>query len=115
MLTRLWTLREPISRAVRDRVVSVLGDFDFVRTLATRGASELAVSYRHSPIVAEDRPGLLYDMTRTLSAAGCNIEVVLIDTEAHKAIDVFYVTSDGHKPDAAQLDRLSDALQRACE
>jgi 2-polyprenyl-6-methoxyphenol hydroxylase-like FAD-dependent oxidoreductase len=58
MLTRLWTLREPISRAVRDRVVSVLGDFDFVRTLATRGASELAVSYRHSPIVAEDRPRL---------------------------------------------------------
>jgi hypothetical protein len=41
--------------------------------------------------------------------------VVLIDTEAHKAIDVFYVTSDGHKPEPAQLDKLGDALRRACE
>ena len=66
-------------------------------------------------LVAQDRPGLLYDLASAISSQGCNIEVVLIDTEAHKAIDVFYVTSDGHKPDAAQLDRLSDALQRACE
>jgi [protein-PII] uridylyltransferase len=43
-------------------------------------------------IVAEDRPGLLYDLARTISQEGCNIEVVLIDTEAHKALDVFYVS-----------------------
>src|SRR5207247_9201564 len=49
-------------------------------------------------IVAEDRPGLLYDLTSSISTAGCNIEVVLIDTEAHKALDVFYVTSAGKKP-----------------
>jgi [protein-PII] uridylyltransferase len=61
-------------------------------------------------IVAEDRPGLLYDLAETMSSQGCNIEVVLIDTEAHKAIDVFYVTAGGSKlpPDRQVL--LREAL-----
>jgi [protein-PII] uridylyltransferase len=65
-------------------------------------------------IVAQDRPGLLYDLAAAISAEGCNIEVVLIDTEAHKAIDVFYVTARGRKPDGEQLEKLSDTLRRAC-
>jgi [protein-PII] uridylyltransferase len=48
-------------------------------------------------IVAEDRPGLLYDLASTISSAGCSIDVVLIDTEAHKALDVFYITKNGSK------------------
>ncbi len=48
-------------------------------------------------IVAEDRPGLLYELADAMSTAGCSIEVVLIDTEAHKALDVFYVSKDGCK------------------
>jgi [protein-PII] uridylyltransferase len=48
-------------------------------------------------IITEDRPGLLYDLAATFSAAACNIDVVLIDTEGHKAIDVFYVAADGNK------------------
>jgi [protein-PII] uridylyltransferase len=48
-------------------------------------------------IVAEDRPGLLYDVATAISSNGGNIEVVLIDTQAHKAIDVFYVTANGAK------------------
>jgi [protein-PII] uridylyltransferase len=65
-------------------------------------------------IVAEDRPGLLYDLSRAIASAECNIEVVLIDTEAHKALDVFYVTADGGKLDPARSAKLQDALRAAC-
>jgi [protein-PII] uridylyltransferase len=61
-------------------------------------------------IVAEDRPGLLYDLARTMTEQGCNIEVVLIDTEAHKALDVFYVG----KIAAEAEERLKNALIAAC-
>jgi [protein-PII] uridylyltransferase len=43
-------------------------------------------------IIASDRPGLLYSLASAMSAGGCNIEVVLVDTQGRKAIDVFYVT-----------------------
>ena len=65
-------------------------------------------------IVAEDRPGLLYDLTSAISAAGCNIEVVLIDTEARKALDVFYVTSGGKKLSPEVEAMLRSNLQSAC-
>jgi UTP:GlnB (protein PII) uridylyltransferase len=65
-------------------------------------------------VVAQDRPGLLYDLTSAISSAGGNIEVVLIDTEAHKAIDVFYVTSGGKKLTAEQQAALKESLLQAC-
>jgi UTP:GlnB (protein PII) uridylyltransferase len=36
-------------------------------------------------IVAADRPGLLHDLARAISLAGCNSEVVLVDTRGHQA------------------------------
>jgi [protein-PII] uridylyltransferase len=62
--------------------------------------------------IGEDRPGLLYDLASTIAAFGCNIELVLIDTEAHKAIDVFYVTKLGGKLDPALQEDLADELKR---
>jgi [protein-PII] uridylyltransferase len=58
-------------------------------------------------IVTEDRPGLLYDLSAAFSSAGCNIDVVLIDTEGRKAIDVFYVAANGGK--------LNDGFQKDLE
>ncbi len=65
-------------------------------------------------IVAEDRPGLLYDLANAISLAGCNIEVVMIDTEAHKALDVFYVTHQGHKLGDDLQSELKSELLAAC-
>ena len=62
--------------------------------------------------VGEDRPGLLYDLASTMSAQGCDIEVVMIDTEAHKAIDVFYVTRNEAKLDEPMQARLQEELLR---
>lgn len=64
-------------------------------------------------IIAEDRPGLLHDLSRAISEAGCNIEVILIDTEAHKAIDVFYVTLDRGKLTPERSETLRKALMEA--
>lgn len=62
--------------------------------------------------VGEDRPGLLYDLTSAISTAGCNIELVLVDTEAHKAIDAFYITQAGGKLDEDLAQHLTEALKR---
>jgi [protein-PII] uridylyltransferase len=65
-------------------------------------------------IIAEDRPGLLYDLASTFSSAACNIDVVLIDTEGHKAIDVFYVASDRKKLNPELEKMLEKKLLAAC-
>ncbi|HSW48578.1 MAG TPA: hypothetical protein VLH09_00310, partial [Bryobacteraceae bacterium] len=63
---------------------------------------------------AEDRPGLLYDLTQAISLAGGDIGVVLIETEAHRAMDVFYVTVGGKKLSPDQQEALKTSLLKVC-
>jgi [protein-PII] uridylyltransferase len=63
-------------------------------------------------LIAQDRPGLLFDISSTLADHGCNIEVALIDTEGQRAIDVFYLTHGGAKLDPARQEAVGDALRR---
>jgi [protein-PII] uridylyltransferase len=64
-------------------------------------------------IVTQDAFGLLYRMASVLSGHGCNIEVALITTEGHRAIDVFYITRQGRKLSADLEGELERDLQRA--
>ena len=64
-------------------------------------------------LVTQDRPGLLYDIASVISKRGANIDVVLVDTEARKAIDVFYIQKDGKKLNDADAQELTDAIAEA--
>jgi [protein-PII] uridylyltransferase len=64
-------------------------------------------------VVAQDIPGLLRAISLALAERGCNIEVALVDTEGETAIDVFYITRDGAKLDAAEQKELKLSLLAA--
>lgn len=65
-------------------------------------------------VVAEDRVGLLYAVTAALHRAGVDVHAARIATEAHKAIDAFYVRRAGRKITApAEVAALEAALREA--
>jgi [protein-PII] uridylyltransferase len=65
-------------------------------------------------IKTEDRPGLLYSLATVFSSSACNIDVVLVDTKGHRAIDVFYVAHDGRKLTLEMQERLKEKLLAVC-
>ncbi len=48
-------------------------------------------------VEAQDRPALLYDLARTLSACGLDVFMSRIATRSGRALDSFYVTDRGEK------------------
>ena len=48
-------------------------------------------------IGAADRPGLLYDIARTFAENDCTIDVLIVETRAHRAFDTLYVQKGGHE------------------
>jgi [protein-PII] uridylyltransferase len=65
-------------------------------------------------IDTDDRPGLLYSLATVFSTNACNIDVVLVDTKGHRAIDVFYVAQDGRKLSEDTQARLREKLLAVC-
>ena len=66
-------------------------------------------------IIADDALGLLYRISRVISQNGCEIDLVLIATEGHRAIDVFHITKAGAKLSDADSLELSAHLQQMLE
>jgi [protein-PII] uridylyltransferase len=64
-------------------------------------------------ISAQDAFGLLYRVASVLASHGCNIEVALITTEGHRALDVFYITRQGRKLPADLEERLESDIGAA--
>ncbi len=64
-------------------------------------------------VYADDRVGLLYDITRTLSMLGLDISLAKISTKVDRAADVFYVQDKtGEKIyDEKRLRQVKDALR----
>lgn len=66
-------------------------------------------------VVAQDRTGLLFDLSSAFSRNSCDIEVVLIETQGRRAIDVFYIVGPGGKLSDAECANLINELRGACE
>ncbi|MDP8254476.1 MAG: [protein-PII] uridylyltransferase [Candidatus Alcyoniella australis] len=83
------------------------------------GSNDESVSHSLIQVQDLDRLGLLYDVTRTIFKNGANVYLAKVNTEAGRAVDAFYVDSEGSKLSAAKLDelcsRIRDVLTRAQE
>jgi [protein-PII] uridylyltransferase len=77
--------------------------------------NETSRRYTVVEIVTGDAPGLLYRISRAISDQGCDVDLVLISTEGHKAIDVLHVTKQGRKLDAPVQFALRQELVRTLE
>jgi len=76
---------------------------------------QLSRRYTIVEIVSDDALGLLYRISRMISQHGCEVDLVLISTEGHKAIDVFHITKGGAKLTDADERVLAADLQRMLE
>jgi [protein-PII] uridylyltransferase len=66
-------------------------------------------------IIAADALGLLYRISRVMSLNGCDVDLVLIATEGHRAIDVFHITKAGRKLSEPEQLELTAGLHRMLE
>jgi len=67
------------------------------RAPGVRIANDESDFYTVIDVTADDRPALLYDITRTLSHFGLDVVMARISTRADQVTDAFYVTDNGHK------------------
>lgn len=63
-------------------------------------------------IGAPDRQGLLYDIARTVAEQGASIDVLMVETRAHRAFDTLYLQKKGTElDDVAQAELVAALLK----
>jgi [protein-PII] uridylyltransferase len=129
---RVDTTRERAADVLDDLLASAMGQRDVaasVKRLASRiplvaprfpdrevrcwraGGNGTSAELR---IQCPDRPGLLHDLSRALSVAGCDLRQVRVATLGPRALDAFHVSLDGRAPEPGEeTDRLLAALEAA--
>jgi [protein-PII] uridylyltransferase len=67
-------------------------------------------------VFTEDRPGVLYDIARTLHEQGLDIHRSKVGVEADRVADIFYVRDKATNEkilDGQRLEEIATALKRA--
>jgi [protein-PII] uridylyltransferase len=77
--------------------------------------NESSRRYTIVEIIAENALGLLYRVSRAMSESGCDVDLVLINTEGQRAVDVFHLTRAGAKLTPAEQQILTANVQRVLE
>ncbi len=87
-----------------------IGHESFIKVDIDNAASDRATIIE---VTAMDRPGLLYDITRSIFKHGLNIVLTKIATDGARATDIFYVRDDSGKKvvDFDRLDLIKNRLR----
>ena len=101
VLTDRRSLREMLKQKEASPLVLKMGQLEPVVYFEDEKEREITLL----EIISPDKPGLLYSIGSILSSCDCDIELLLINTEGEKAVDVFYIRhNNGILPDNVKME-----------
>ena len=101
VLTDRRSLREMLKQKEASPLVLKMGQLEPVVYFEDEKEREVTLL----EIISPDKPGLLYSIGSILSSCDCDIELLLINTEGEKAVDVFYIRhNNGLLPDNVKME-----------
>lgn len=107
--------RRDVTEKLRRRETSVMHRRTPRVTPVVHLDNQASPRYTILDIITDNALGLLYRISRVISHHGCDVGLVLISTEGHKAIDVFHLTKAGAKLADDEQRALAAHLQRMLE